>query len=42
MAAGFQVATEDVPSIGGLEPAESYVRWVAEVAHQMRLGREAS
>lgn len=38
MAAGFQVA----PSIGDLEAAESYVRRIAEVASQMKLGREAS
>lgn len=42
MAAGFQVAPADAPSIGDLEAAESYVRRIAEVASQMKLGREAS
>ena len=42
MAAGFQVAPEDAPSTGDLEAAESYVRRIAEVASQTKLGREAS
>lgn len=42
MAASFQVDPEEAPSIGDLETAEAYGRRIAEVAHQMKLGREAS
>lgn len=42
MAASFQVAPDEAPPLGDLETAEAYGRRIAEVAHQMKVGRVSS